>query len=133
VPSSPVSGTHLPEDLKIWSPTHPSAYLSSTLYQVMCDITVFVKEEQITGKTFMRVIWRGTSELPTAHCTHHLSASRSLGQHVLRGLIKGFESGHSFPVHYPQDDDFLPMLIWGGGAGTPASILLPMTTGEFKA
>ena len=44
-------------------------------------------------------------ELPNTHHPVLLSASRSLHQNVLQGRIWGFESGHSFPVHSPQDDD----------------------------
>ena len=45
-------------------------------------------------------------ELPKPHHPVLLSASRSLRQNVLRGRIWGFELGHNFPVHSPQDDDF---------------------------
>ena len=45
-------------------------------------------------------------ELPKTHHPVLLSASRSLRQNVLRGRIWGFELGHNFPVHSPQDDDF---------------------------
>jgi len=135
LPSSTLPALELPEDPKIWSPTHLSAYLSSTLQgagagdQVTRDITAFIKERQITGKTFLRlneddlngyvffftcfyfylVLITGLNqrfELPNTHHPILLSASRSLRQNVLRGRIWGFELGHNFPVHSPQDDDF---------------------------
>ena len=64
LPPSTVPNLELPEDPKTWSPTHLSAYLSSTLHgagavevsdQVTRDIIAFVKEKQITGKTFLRL------------------------------------------------------------------------------
>ena len=64
LPSSTIPNLELPEDPKTWSPTHLSAYLSSTLPgagggevpdQVTRDIIAFVKEKQITGKTFLRL------------------------------------------------------------------------------
>ena len=45
-------------------------------------------------------------ELPKTHHPVLLSASRTLRQNLLRGRIWGFELGHNFPVHSPQDDDF---------------------------
>jgi hypothetical protein len=98
------------------------------------------------------VIWRGTcsfsslslflflvliiglnerSELPTTCHTHLIFASRSLRQ-IGYG---GSSHRHSFPIQSPQDADSLLTLLalmWGG-AGTPATILLPMTMGELKA
>ena len=139
LPSSTIPNLELPEDPKTWSPTHLSAYLSSTLRgagggevpdQVTRDIIAFVKEKQITGKTFLRLnegdlegyVFFFSSlfyfylmlmiglyerfELPKTHHPVLLSASRTLRQNVLRGRIWGFESGHSFPVNPPQDDDF---------------------------
>ena len=64
LPLSTIPTLELPEDPKTWSPTHLSAYLSSTLHgaragelpdQVTRDITAFVKEKQITRKTFLRL------------------------------------------------------------------------------
>ena len=60
LPSSSIPALELPENPKTWSPTHQSAYLSSTLCgagarevpdQLTRHITAFVKEKQITGKT----------------------------------------------------------------------------------
>ena len=64
LPSSTTPNLELPEDPNTWSPTHLSAYLSSTLRgpgsgevpdQVTRDIIAFVKEKQITGMTFLRL------------------------------------------------------------------------------
>ena len=64
LPSSTIPNLELPEDPKTWSPIHLSAYLSSTLRgpgagefsdQVTRDIIAFVKEKQITGKSFLRL------------------------------------------------------------------------------
>ena len=90
------------------------------------DIIAFVKEKQITGKTFLRLnegdlegyvsfflfsFYLMSSlnqrfELPKTHHPILLPASRSLRQNVLRGRIWGFESGHNVPIRSPQDDDF---------------------------
>ncbi|KIJ97341.1 hypothetical protein K443DRAFT_681613 [Laccaria amethystina LaAM-08-1] len=117
LPSSTIPTLELPEDPKTWSPTHLSTYLSSTLRgagageipdQVTRDITAFVKEKQITGKTFLRLNEGDLerSELPKTHHPILLSASRSLRQNILQGRIWGFESSHSFPLNSPQNDDF---------------------------
>ena len=45
-------------------------------------------------------------KLPTTHRSILLSASRSPHQKVQRGRIRGFKSGHSFPINSPRDDDF---------------------------
>ena len=64
LPSSTIPNLELPEVPKTWSPTHLSAYLSFRLRgtgaeevsdQVMRDIIAFVKEKQITGKSFLRL------------------------------------------------------------------------------
>ena len=64
LPLSTIPTLELPEDPKTWSPTHLSAYLSSTLHgagagelpdQGTRVITAFVKEKQITGKTYLRL------------------------------------------------------------------------------
>ena len=133
LPSSTIPNLELPEDPKTWSTTHLSAYLSSTAVEVpdhvTRDIIAFVKEKQITGKTFLRlnegdlegyvfffssfsflflILIIGLNqrlELPKTHHPALLSASRSLRQNLLRGRIWGFESGHNFPINPPQDAD----------------------------
>ena len=63
LPSSTVPNLQLPEDPKAWSPIHLSAYLSTLCGagagelpdQVTRDIIAFVKEKQITGKSFLRL------------------------------------------------------------------------------
>ena len=135
LPSSTIPTIDLPEDPKRWSPTHLSTYLSSTLRgagagevpdQVTRDITVFFREKQITGKTFLRLNegdlegyvfffflvfpsfflstflpsannWIETQvRTPTTYHTHPLSASRSLRQNVLRDQMGGSSRAISF-------------------------------------
>ena len=62
--SSTMPTLELPENLKTWSPTYQSAYLSSTLCgagagevpdQLTRDIIASAKKKQITEKTFLRL------------------------------------------------------------------------------
>lgn len=93
----------LPENPKLWTPSHLSTYLTSTLRfkedaalpeRIAQDIAHFVYEHKLTGRVFLRLTESDLNDMGVNPLWRDalLASSRALRKRVLQGRIWGFGS-----------------------------------------
>ncbi|KAF8507671.1 hypothetical protein JB92DRAFT_2958798 [Gautieria morchelliformis] len=119
----------LPKNPKIWTPGQLSVYLSSTLRMkggaklpmpVVRDIGVFVMNEHLSGRAFLRMNTEDYAALGINQLWKDalLDANRALRQNLVQGRIMGFASGPpQSPASteelllVPEEDDSVPSAL----------------------
>lgn len=93
----------LPENPKLWTPSHLANYLTSTLRfkqdanlpdRIAQDLSHFVYEHKLTGRVFLRLTETDLNDMGVNPLWRDalLTSSRSLRKRVLQGRIWGFGS-----------------------------------------
>ncbi|KZV90856.1 hypothetical protein EXIGLDRAFT_750426 [Exidia glandulosa HHB12029] len=93
----------LPENPKLWTPSHLSSYLTSTLrfkqdaslpQRIAQDLSHFVYEHKLTGRVFLRLTETDLNDMGVNPLWRDalLASSRGLRKRVLQGRIWGFGS-----------------------------------------